>query len=111
TENSFFPGEIASISEPFNLRTTRGITVKINPYQYNPVTQTLRVYQNIELRIEIDGETVGINELVSTAETPTVFANLYSKFYLNNNAVMGRYTPKEEEGDLLIIAGDSFLDE
>lgn len=111
TTDSFYPNDLVELSEPFNLRTTRGVTVKVNPYQYNPVTEILRIYKNIKVHLQVDSDLEGLNELNTTAETPAVFAQLYAGLYLNNTLVMGRYSPKEEEGDLLIIAGDSFLDE
>ncbi len=111
--DAFFPGELATITTPFNLRNSRGVTVIVNPYQYNPVTKTLRVYHHISAKIVIDPTVEGINELVPQVETSATFMEIYDQFYLNPSALKtdARYTPQEEEGDLLIITTNSFVDE
>lgn len=109
--DAFFPGELATLTEPFILRNTRGITVIVNPYQYNPVTKKLRVYKNIQTQIEIDATETGINELTLRPENSATFNQLYRDLYLNTNDAFGRYTPRDEEGEMLIISADSYLDE
>lgn len=109
--DAFYPGELASITTPFNIRKTRGVTIVVNPYQYNPVTKTLRVYDNLIATVKIDGTQEGINEIEFQPETSKTFHNVLSNFYLNSNSVLGRYTPVEENGDLLIITADAFEDE
>ena len=42
--NAFFPGALAELHEPYVLRDHRGVVVQVNPFQYNPARQTLRVY-------------------------------------------------------------------
>ena len=41
--NAFYPAELATMSEPYNLRNARGVAIQVSPYQYNPVTKVLRV--------------------------------------------------------------------
>lgn len=109
--DAFFPGELATITEPFVLRNTRGVTIIVNPYQYNPVTKTLRVYKNIQAKVETDLSETGINEIELRAENSAAFAQVYQNMYLNTNSALGRYTPKEEEGEMLIISANSYMDE
>ncbi|MDP6570473.1 MAG: C25 family peptidase propeptide domain-containing protein, partial [Candidatus Marinimicrobia bacterium] len=42
-QNTFFPGDIAQLGDPYILRDLRGVTVEFTPFQYNPVQQKLRV--------------------------------------------------------------------
>ena len=109
--DAFFPGELAFMGTPYNLRNTRGATVSVSPYQYNPVTKTLRVYQNVKAHVLINDNETGINELFSEYRQNDVFNSVYNEHFLNSNEVFGRYTPVEEEGEMLIIAKDVFLDE
>lgn len=109
--DAFYPGNLATITDPFILRNTRGITVVVHPFQYNPVTQTLRVYHDLEVKIKVDDSVEGLNEITTRAENSTAFTEIYQNFYLNTNAALGRYTPRDEEGEMLIISGNSFTDE
>ena len=59
--DAFYPGNLASITDPFVLRNTRGVTVVIQPFQYNPVTKTLRVYHNLKVKVKIDEENEALN--------------------------------------------------
>lgn len=109
--DAFFPGELAVLGEPFNIRNTRGATVSVSPYQYNPVTKTLRVYHNITVSVNVEQSQTGINELTTIYGQNDVFSEIYHNQYLNADLVFGRYTPLEESGDMLIIAADNLLDE
>ena len=109
--NEFYPGSIATMNEPYNIRNTRGATVSIYPYQYNPVTKVLRVYEDVRVTVVTDENEVGINELTTTFGQNDVFSEIYHHQYLNSDLVFGRYTPLEESGDMLIITDPSFTDE
>jgi gingipain R len=111
TTNSFYPGELATLSEPFIIRNTRGATIKINPYQYNPVTGVLRIYNNVQVAVKTNEDIVGENEIHARPENSGTFQTIYQQFYLNTDMAMGRYTPREEEGDLLVISPNSYMDE
>lgn len=111
TTNAFYPGELASITEPFVLRNTRGATIKISPYQYNPVTRVLRIYHNVKVAVKTNEAMPGYNEITARPENSGAFQTVYQNFYLNTDMVLGRYTPREEEGDMLVIAPNSYMDE
>jgi len=109
--NAFFPGELATMSVPFNLRNTRGAAIHFSPVQYNPVTGVVRIYHNIRASLKVYTKEDGLNELPETEFVNDVFSAVYTQQYLNANALMGRYTPVEETGDMLIITSDNFTDE
>jgi gingipain R len=110
TTDAFFPGNLASLSSPFILRSTRGATITINPYQYNPVTKKLRVYKNIQVTVNVNLGETGENELTPRLENSETFYQAYKNLYLNPSA-LGRYSPRDEEGEMLIIAPNAFIDE
>ncbi|HNX02542.1 MAG TPA: C25 family cysteine peptidase [Candidatus Cloacimonas sp.] len=107
-ENSFYPQTIADLSEPYILRDFRGITVLTNPFAYNPVTGTLRVYTAFKVRIYPEGiDTVNtLNR--SRASLSRSFYSLYENQFLNWNSY--RYTPVDDSyGKLLVICHTNFL--
>ncbi len=106
--NAFYPGELARTGDVYILRNTRGITVSVQPYQYNPVTKVLRVYQNIRAKVLINDKEIGFNELEIVQEPNDVFMKVYQHHYLNANTEL-KYTPVEEEGEMLVIAADSYF--
>lgn len=109
--DGFYPGKLADLREPYILRDYRGQTVIFFPFQYNPVTNTLRVYTEMTIIIRPAGES-GINPLYRDRELATVdrdFNKIYQQHFLNANS--SRYTPLEEEGNMLIISYGDFMDE
>ena len=116
SQDKFFPENTVSLSEPFIMRDVRGISVKMYPYQYNPVTKTLRVYKTLKIKVYATGQTDNVNVLVSTRKQKDVqvdFAKVYATFFLNATSASERYTPTAEgtPGRMLIIAKGSFMSE
>jgi hypothetical protein len=61
-ENAFYPGKLAELRDPHIVRDFRGQTVIVYPVQYNPVTQTLRVYDEITVEVTM-ADNNGVNPL------------------------------------------------
>ena len=55
SKNAFFPEMPVSVSEPFTLRGVQTVAVTVVPFQYNPVTKELRVYDDLQFDIRFDG--------------------------------------------------------
>ena len=53
--NAFFPEQPVTVSEPFSLRGVQTVAVTVTPYQYNPVTKELRVYDDLQFDLRFDG--------------------------------------------------------
>ncbi|TVR42222.1 MAG: T9SS C-terminal target domain-containing protein [Bacteroidia bacterium] len=111
--DAFWPGTLAQLEDPFVMRDFRGQTVTIFPYQYNPVTQTLRVYTDIVVEVTSTGKQ-GIDPLTRTRDIITIepeFGHIYNRFFLNMESASKSYPMLEgEEGSMLIIAYDAFMD-
>lgn len=108
--NSFFPGKLAELRDPYIVRDYRGQTAVIYPFQYNPVSKTLRVYQEITIVIFAKNNN-GINPLVRTKELKTIdveFNKLYQHQFINASSV--KYDPVDEQGEMLIISYGEFMD-
>lgn len=110
TENTFYPGKLATISDPFILRSTRGVSVTYFPYQYNPVTKKLRIYKNITARVVTTENEEGINEINfnredSNSDYESVYKNLYLNRKSNTRAVAH---PVRDRGEMLVITPSTY---
>jgi hypothetical protein len=57
-----FPTALIKHSDPMILRDFRIVTIQVNPFSYNPSTQELTMYEDIQLRMNFSNQP-GINEL------------------------------------------------
>ena len=78
-QNGFYPDNIAQLNEPYILRDYRGQVIEFHPFQYNPVTKTLRVYTNIEIKLSSDNNLV-VNPLIRVRELEKI-DNEYNNIY------------------------------
>ena len=54
-KNAFFPEQPITISEPFSLRSVQTVAITVIPFQYNPVTKELRVFDDLQFDVRFDG--------------------------------------------------------
>ena len=107
--NAFYPGALATLGKPYILRDRRGAVVKLAPFQYNPVTRTLRVYRRIEVELRKVGPGKA-NVLTNSRRRPSrVFDSIYDHHFLNDTTPKATALPFIEEGEMLIIAHDEWL--
>jgi hypothetical protein len=110
SKNEFYPSEIATLRDPYILRDYRGQTVVVNPFQYNPVTQTLRVYYSIKIRVYQNSNNSTINVLHRNhplTNIDAVFAPIYKNRFVNSNVI--NYVPVFEHGNMLILSDAAFI--
>ncbi len=111
--DAFWPGELAQLEDPFIMRDFRGQTVTIFPYQYNPVSQTLRVYTDIVVKVT-STDSAAKDAFHRTRDIITMepeFKSIYERFFLNMQHADKSYPLLDgEEGSMLIIAYDDFAD-
>ena len=109
--NAFFPVQLAKLDEPYIHRDVRGQNIMVTPYQYNPVTKTLRVYTHLVLSMDNigkDDRNIIENRSRSFTLDPE-FKALYEHRYINYKESMTKYNSIEENGELLIICHDAFM--
>jgi Peptidase family C25/Propeptide_C25/FlgD Ig-like domain len=65
--NAFYPSEIATISEPTQIRGIDVVMLGITPFQYNPVTKELVVYHDVKVEVNFVGGNgqIGVERLRS----------------------------------------------
>ncbi len=111
-QNAFYPAEVAYLGDPYIIRDFRGQVIVTQPFQYNPVTKTLRIYKEIKLEV-VPTKKAGINQLSKNKAASAIdpnFVPIYSRHFLNYTR--NKYTSLPENGGkLLIITYDSFSDE
>jgi hypothetical protein len=88
-QNKFFPDNIVELSKPGLLRENVIANIKINPYQYNPVTGVLKQYTRIRVRITFGHQPVLLNRPRSIAEI-----DLMKGAAINSNIGLNWKNPK-----------------
>ena len=112
SQDAFFPASNVGIYEPYIIRDLRGQNMAVYPFAYNPVTKTLRVYYNMTVemyKVDDKGENVIENRRSNEIKMDPDFKSMYQRHFINYEAAMAKYTPLEEQGDLLIICYDNFI--
>jgi PKD repeat protein len=108
--DKFFPGNLADAREPFIVRDLRGQTLIACPFQYNPVTKTLRVFYDLTVELYQVSSDGGFNPLARKGNEIRInpeFASVYSRYFLNMGVL--DYTPLGEYGNMLVLCHAPFM--
>ncbi len=111
SQDAFYPSQLGKLRSPYIIRDFRGQALVVQPFRYNPVTKTLRVYYDVVLEVKQTG-TSKINVLDNTKKPEKIdvrFKNIYSRHFLNYGYGGSRYTPVDEHGNMLIICYGDFM--
>tara|TARA_Y100000389_G_scaffold177356_1_gene189543 strand:+ start:29112 stop:31298 length:2187 start_codon:yes stop_codon:yes gene_type:complete len=112
-KNVFFPSSLYEVNDPYILRDFRGQVVQLNPFQFNPVTKVMKVYNKVILKLTFNGtntENQFYRTLTSQKKITKDYSYMYMERFLNYTHDY-RYTPVSEEGEMLVICYDDFCDE
>ena len=109
--DKFYPSEVAFLREPYILRSMRGQAVVFQPIQYNPVQRKLRIFTQIDIRVQ----EAGISQVNPLTRRPSnsdsrAFDHMYRDHFINFPR-NDRYDILSEEGPMLVICHGDFLDE
>ena len=110
-QDAFFPASNVGLYDPYIIRDFRGQNMVVYPFAYNPVTKTLRVYYDMTVemyKLDDNGENAMTSRRSNVVKMSSDFKSMYQRHFINYEASMNRYTPVDEEGDLLIICYDNF---
>jgi hypothetical protein len=110
--DDWFPGKICDLREPYILRDYRAQVVEVYPIQYNPVKRTMRFYTNIKINIYSVGiDSINcLNRDQFPVKVDSDFKTIYDNQFINYGK-LSRYEPISEQGNMLIICYDDFMDE
>ena len=112
SQDAFYPANNVGLYDPYIIRDFRGQNMVVYPFAYNPATKTLRVYYDMTVemyKIDDHGENTIESRRSNVVKMDPDFKSVYQRHFINYEAAMGRYTPLNEEGDLLIICYDNFI--
>ena len=110
--NKFYPGKLTDLNTPYILRDFRGQAANVYPFQYNPITETLRIYTEIIISVVADGPgeiNILTEETLNTIDHD--FVKIYNSHFDNFNTTNTRYDFVEEQGNMLIVSYGDFMDE
>ena len=96
-----FPGTIAEIGTPAIMRDYRVVTVTVNPFQYDPKTQELKLYKNINIVVNCTGKG-GENPKFMTQKKSRSFEQLYSSTIINHESLITRDDEYQDPSYLFI---------
>jgi hypothetical protein len=111
-KDAFFPANNLDLYEPYIIRDFRGQNMAVYPFAYNPISKTLRVYYNMTVemyKVDDKGSNAIETRRSSEVKMDQDFKSVYQRHFINFEEGMAKYTPVDEEGDLLIICYDNFM--
>ena len=101
--DAFFPTSLADVTDAYIIKDVRGTTVYVYPFQYNAVTQTLRVYTNLTVQLSNDNSTP-VNPLYNTSgKVYREMEGLYKSVFVNYQPAFSDDLTVGEAGDILVI--------
>ena len=101
-KDAFFPADIVEAQETYTLRDFNAQALWVYPFQYNPITKILRVYDTIELEVQFDS-TVKYPRTVDSQ-----FEMIYKDLFLNYSQNQ-RSETSTEDGAMLIISDEEYI--
>lgn len=109
-QNAFYPAHQVSLEAPYILRDFRGQNIMVYPYAYNPVTKILRIYTQMTIsakKISDNGENQKISRRNNRVDSE--IAASYERRFINYSE--DRYSFLDDNGEMLIVCADEYLDE
>jgi gingipain R len=102
SQNNFYPATNISMGDVYQVRKEFGQAISIVPFQYNPVTKTLKVYRNIV--IEVTFADPAQKKSVENTEWTSVLQHHFINYAPDESAQSKtRFAPIPESGNLLIV--------
>lgn len=108
--NAFYPGDLASLSEPYIIRDARGIAIQLQPFQYNPVTKVLRIYTDYKIKMVQNAAAI-VNPILQSSthgRGNAEFNEIYQRQFIN--FPQGKYNSVAEQGEMLVICHPNFME-
>ncbi|MBD3368601.1 MAG: hypothetical protein GF405_10605, partial [Candidatus Eisenbacteria bacterium] len=108
-ENAWYPADILTARDPYIMRDVRGQAIVLRPFQVNPATGALRVYDRVVVEAVPTGP-ARMNELTHRpAKLNAEFVEIYKDHFLNYDAVSERYPDVADVGNMLVICYGDFM--
>ena len=111
-QDAFWPAAQAYLETPYILRDFRGQNIMVQPFAYNPMSHTLRVYESLTIemkKISDNGENQKVSRKSNTVKTSPEFKASYSRRFINFGEVQAKYPFIEDDGEMIVICADQFM--
>ena len=111
-QDAFWPATQAYLEKPYILRDFRGQNIMVNPFAYNPVTKTLRVYTSMTIamtKVSDNGENQKTARKSNTIKVDPEQKAQYGRRFINFGEMGAKYPFDEDYGELLIICTDAYM--
>ena len=101
--DKYLLGTSAAVGNDYQLRDYHGVSIRVYPFDYNPVAKKLKVYSSVTMKVKYNS-----NRSVQTAQKNNrTFDAVYANQFLNYKSLRG--TGVAEEGGILVIAPEDFM--
>jgi hypothetical protein len=107
-QDKFYPEQPVVVGEPMLCRDLRLAQAIVQPIQYNAYRRELRVYTNIDYRLNYAGEDVRNQKIRRNNKISESFLPMYQALVPNANEMLASYQPVR--GGYLIISPDIIPD-
>jgi hypothetical protein len=101
-----FPENIVEIGTPAVMRDLRVVTVTVNPFQYDPQNNSVRIIKNVEFNIIYKGRN-GINQKETIRSKSRSFNSFYDSVVLNNDTLASERDGDFQHPCILYICDDN----
>lgn len=88
----------------YQLRDFHGMNFKVYPFDYNPEAQKLKIYSSVTVKVTFNST----RSVAAATKINRTFDAVYSNQFLNYKGLRG--TPVTEEGDILVICPENFME-
>lgn len=103
-KDQWYPKSQVSIQSEYQIRNVHGRALWVYPFRVLPAQNTLRVYKDITIKINIEGgEKEGLSEVNNRS-----FNKIYQDHFINYSST--KYDLVSEEGKMLILSHPDFMD-
>lgn len=101
--DAWYPENVLQTSTPYIVRDVRGCDITAYPFQYNAVTNVLRVYRSFQIVVS-ENESTPINPITGVSRISKEMPSIYNSIFINYNQNISRWTNEiGEVGDILVI--------
>ncbi len=100
--NQVFPADFVEISEPVIMRDIRLVQITINPFQYDPHSQSLKIISELDITIESDDRFNAANPKLNERKMSRSFEPIYRTTIQNYDQIAGMRTDFQDPCILFI---------
>lgn len=122
SSDEYYPSVTTITSEPFLIRNIQGGSIEICPFRYNPISEKLRVYYDLKVRVSFSGNAESNKERFDNKTVNSHFKTILHRqfvnydYYIGNKDDASQYDEgnrslNEQSANMLVICCDSFVTE